>query len=181
MADKSATYSRSTAEINGLASCDKSATYAGGKIAQKKATVMEIEARMREYSSASAETQNAAEEEPAAASNGDCSNESLAEEVGGIRDHQEVNGAEPDTRETVFADIVSKTPALFASSAAAEDLDDLQGIVIDNGSGLIKAGFSGDDNPRSVIPNMIGRPRYQVGNRRVNKVAVVAADCPVRR
>ena len=39
-------------------------------------------------------------------------------------------------------------------------------IVIDNGSGVLKAGFSGDDAPRSCIPNMIGRPiedRLMVG------------------
>ncbi|KAK2720634.1 hypothetical protein QYM36_004506 [Artemia franciscana] len=32
-------------------------------------------------------------------------------------------------------------------------------IVIDNGSGIIKAGFAGDDLPRSVFPTVIGRPR----------------------
>ena len=32
-------------------------------------------------------------------------------------------------------------------------------IVIDNGSGMCKAGFAGDDAPKSVFPNIIGRPR----------------------
>lgn len=31
-------------------------------------------------------------------------------------------------------------------------------VIIDNGSGLIKAGFAGDDAPRSVFPSIIGRP-----------------------
>ena len=31
-------------------------------------------------------------------------------------------------------------------------------IVIDNGSGMIKAGFSGDDAPRSLFPSVVGRP-----------------------
>ena len=36
-------------------------------------------------------------------------------------------------------------------------------IVIDNGSGMCKAGFAGDDAPRAVFPALVGRPRYQVG------------------
>ena len=32
-------------------------------------------------------------------------------------------------------------------------------VVIDNGSNLIKAGFAGDDEPHSVFPSVIGRPR----------------------
>ena len=29
-------------------------------------------------------------------------------------------------------------------------------VVIDNGSGVCKAGFAGDDAPRSVFPSIIG-------------------------
>lgn len=36
------------------------------------------------------------------------------------------------------------------------------GIVIDNGSGMVKAGFAGDDAPRSVFPAIVARPRYVV-------------------
>lgn len=36
-----------------------------------------------------------------------------------------------------------------------------EGIVIDNGSGLIKAGISGDDSPKSVFPSIIGRPKKE--------------------
>ncbi|GIQ87729.1 actin family protein, partial [Kipferlia bialata] len=32
-------------------------------------------------------------------------------------------------------------------------------IVIDNGSGMCKAGFAGDDAPRTVFPALVGRPR----------------------
>ena len=35
--------------------------------------------------------------------------------------------------------------------------EELQGIVIDNGSGVIKAGFSGDDSPKTAFPSIIGR------------------------
>ena len=34
-------------------------------------------------------------------------------------------------------------------------------IVIDNGSGVLKAGFAGDDAPRVVFPAVVGR-RYSV-------------------
>lgn len=40
--------------------------------------------------------------------------------------------------------------------------DDLVALVIDNGSGMCKAGFAGDDAPRAVFPSLVGRPRYQV-------------------
>jgi len=32
--------------------------------------------------------------------------------------------------------------------------------VIDNGSGMCKAGFAGDDAPRAVFPSIVGRPKY---------------------
>jgi actin len=32
---------------------------------------------------------------------------------------------------------------------------------IDHGSGLVKAGFAGDDAPRAVFPSIVGRPRHQ--------------------
>ncbi|KAF0987342.1 hypothetical protein HZS_6597 [Henneguya salminicola] len=42
------------------------------------------------------------------------------------------------------------------------DYDDEEGaIVIDNGSGMCKAGISGDDAPRAVFPCIVGRPRHQ--------------------
>jgi len=34
-------------------------------------------------------------------------------------------------------------------------------VVIDNGSGMVKAGFAGDDAPRAVFPSIVGRPRHQ--------------------
>ncbi|XP_037800703.1 actin, cytoplasmic A3-like [Penaeus monodon] len=34
-------------------------------------------------------------------------------------------------------------------------------LVIDNGSGMCKAGFAGHDAPRGVFPSIVGRPRYQ--------------------
>ncbi|KAK3730419.1 hypothetical protein RRG08_034741 [Elysia crispata] len=34
-------------------------------------------------------------------------------------------------------------------------------VIIDNGSGMCKAGFAGDDAPRSVFPAVTGRPKYE--------------------
>jgi len=33
-------------------------------------------------------------------------------------------------------------------------------LVSDNGSGVVKAGFSGDNAPRAIFPSVVGRPRY---------------------
>lgn len=40
--------------------------------------------------------------------------------------------------------------------------EDVAALVVDNGSGMCKAGFAGDDAPRAVFPSIVGRPRYQV-------------------
>ena len=42
--------------------------------------------------------------------------------------------------------------------------DDVTALVVDNGSGMCKAGFAGDDAPRAVFPSIVGRPRHQVRN-----------------
>jgi len=39
--------------------------------------------------------------------------------------------------------------------------DDTAALVIDNGSGFVKAGFAGDDAPRAYFPSIVGRPRHQ--------------------
>jgi len=36
---------------------------------------------------------------------------------------------------------------------------ELQPVVIDNGSGMCKAGFAGDDAPISIFPSIVGRPK----------------------
>jgi len=42
-----------------------------------------------------------------------------------------------------------------------EDDDEVQALVVDNGSGMCKAGFAGDDAPRAVFPSIVGRPRHK--------------------
>uniref|UniRef100_A0A8C5V865 Actin alpha cardiac muscle 1 n=1 Tax=Microcebus murinus TaxID=30608 RepID=A0A8C5V865_MICMU len=41
------------------------------------------------------------------------------------------------------------------------DDEETTALVCDNGSGLVKAGFAGDDAPRAVFPSIVGRPRHQ--------------------
>lgn len=48
-----------------------------------------------------------------------------------------------------------------AAPAMCEE-EDSTALVCDNGSGLCKAGFAGDDAPRAVFPSIVGRPRHQV-------------------
>jgi actin len=38
--------------------------------------------------------------------------------------------------------------------------EEVQALVVDNGSGMVKAGFAGDDAPRAVFPSIVGRPRH---------------------
>ena len=47
--------------------------------------------------------------------------------------------------------------------------DDISALVIDNGSGMCKAGFAGDDAPRAVFPSIVGRPRHQVAYFKIDR------------
>jgi len=38
---------------------------------------------------------------------------------------------------------------------------EIAALVVDNGSGVCKAGFAGDDAPRAVFPSIVGRPKTQ--------------------
>jgi len=40
------------------------------------------------------------------------------------------------------------------------DEDEVAALVVDNGSGMVKAGFAGDDAPRAVFPSIVGRPKH---------------------
>ncbi|KAK2817306.1 hypothetical protein Q5P01_025497 [Channa striata] len=50
----------------------------------------------------------------------------------------------------------SRQPALIQKME-----DEIAALVVDNGSGMCKAGFAGDDAPRAVFPSIVGRPRHQ--------------------
>lgn len=38
--------------------------------------------------------------------------------------------------------------------------DDVAALVVDNGSGMCKAGFGGEEAPAAVFPSVVGRPRH---------------------
>ena len=38
--------------------------------------------------------------------------------------------------------------------------DSEDAVVIDNGSGMMKAGFSGEDAPMAYFPSVVGVPKY---------------------
>ncbi|KAJ6798193.1 actin-like [Iris pallida] len=40
------------------------------------------------------------------------------------------------------------------------DDEDILPLVFDNGTGVVKAGFAGEDAPRAVFPSIVGRPRH---------------------
>jgi len=41
------------------------------------------------------------------------------------------------------------------------DEEEVAALVVDNGTGMCKAGFAGDDAPRAVFPSIVGRPKHQ--------------------
>merc|ERR1712194_899611 len=45
------------------------------------------------------------------------------------------------------------------TAAGDDDDDDVSALVVDNGSGMCKAGFAGDDAPRADFPSIVGRPK----------------------
>lgn len=51
--------------------------------------------------------------------------------------------------------------------------EEIAALVIDNGSGMCKAGFAGDDAPRAVFPSIVGRPRHQVSSQVVELMSQI--------
>jgi len=49
----------------------------------------------------------------------------------------------------------------MGSMSDDEESEEVQALVCDNGSGMVKAGFAGDDAPRAVFPSIVGRPRHK--------------------
>ena len=49
-------------------------------------------------------------------------------------------------------------------------------VVIDNGTNACKAGFSGDDNPRAILPSAVGVPRSQGGSETVGGESLKRRD-----
>merc|ERR1712168_1279997 len=65
----------------------------------------------------------------------------------------------PTDRLRGFLRLFSSTPPTTTTSTMCDD-EEAAALVIDNGSGMVKCGFAGDDAPRAVFPSVIGRPRH---------------------
>ena len=48
----------------------------------------------------------------------------------------------------------------YCARARKSKMGDLQPIVIDNGSGTIRAGYAGEDLPKCFFPSFVGRPKH---------------------
>ena len=73
----------------------------------------------------------------------------------------------------------------------AEEGDATPNVIIDNGTGFMKAGFSGEDGPRAVFPSLVGTPKvksamvgveskeYYIGNQAEEKRGVLNLRYPL--
>uniref|UniRef100_A0A3P8VPL3 Uncharacterized protein n=1 Tax=Cynoglossus semilaevis TaxID=244447 RepID=A0A3P8VPL3_CYNSE len=60
--------------------------------------------------------------------------------------------------------------------------DEIAALVVDNGSGMCKAGFAGDDAPRAVFPSIVGRPRHQsAGVHETTFNSIMKCDVDIRK
>jgi actin-related protein len=57
----------------------------------------------------------------------------------------------------------------------------VQALVVDNGSGMCKAGFGGDDSPRAIFPSIVGRPRPNQGRGVFLRDSYVGDEAQYRR
>ncbi|XP_010331747.1 actin, gamma-enteric smooth muscle isoform X1 [Saimiri boliviensis] len=73
--------------------------------------------------------------------------------------HQAIAPGHPKPPGTPSALSRCSSPQLTRPHTMCEE--ETTALVCDNGSGLCKAGFAGDDAPRAVFPSIVGRPRHQ--------------------
>lgn len=59
------------------------------------------------------------------------------------------------------------------------DDGEVSALVCDNGSGMVKSGFAGDDAPRAVFPSIVGRPRHQVHHNPIQQAPSAFPEYPL--
>merc|ERR1712136_77628 len=69
-------------------------------------------------------------------------------------------GAPSSRKEREFVKSSCWSSTTPSSTAKMCDDEEAAALVIDNGSGMVKCGFAGDDAPRAVFPSVVGRPRH---------------------
>merc|ERR1712131_503701 len=67
------------------------------------------------------------------------------------------------------------------SKGKMADDDEQAAVVVDNGTGQMKAGFSGDDAPKCVFPSVVGRPRHEGVMVGMGKDALVGDEAQCKR
>ncbi|KAK6150718.1 hypothetical protein DH2020_015650 [Rehmannia glutinosa] len=75
----------------------------------------------------------------------------------GGREFYKIGGMQRQLRRFLRSSCVPRHVSLYVKMA---DVEDIQPLVCDNGTGMVKAGFAGDDAPRAVFPSIVGRPRH---------------------
>jgi len=65
----------------------------------------------------------------------------------------------------------------MAEEEEAGEGEDSYEIIVDNGTGLMKAGFSGDDTPFTVVSNLVGRPKSRKIAREIVIKALKQSGC----
>jgi len=73
------------------------------------------------------------------------------------------------------------TTATTQNNNDSNNMEDEAAVVIDNGSGSIKSGFSGEDGPRSVFTSLVGQPRSGVRFRFGHKDSYIGDEAQKRR
>ena len=91
--------------------------------------------------------------------------------------------------ETSNLHIVQATISIIKamSDSESKETEDNNTVIIDNGSGMIKAGFCGNDKPQIVFPTVVGRPRYysdcgkhvKIGHEAVSKHLTYSLQYPI--